>query len=264
MLIVRQAWRNFFMILEAPVSFSNNRGETLKGVVHHPRTADLSKAVILCHGMESNKESEKIVALSQALAERGVAALRFDFSYAGESTGRFEELTYSGEVEDLKAAFNFMSQLGAKKIALFGSSMGGTVSLLFSTEHKTPAALVTLAAPLHPERITERLLSREEVKRWRLVGYLMYHGRRLNSSLLDDLGKINVTEAARKIRCPLLVIHGDRDETVPVEEAYELYGLIPNLKRLCILQGGDHRFSNPSLLKKALQESCDWITQHLE
>jgi len=262
-LIVRQACRNVFMILEAPVSFSNNRGETLKGVVHHPRTADLSKAAILCHGMESNKESEKIVALSQALAERGVAALRFDFSYAGESTGRFEEITYSGEVEDLKAAFNFMSQLGAKKIALFGSSMGGTVSLLFSAE-QTPTALVTLAAPLHPQRMTDSLLSREEVKQWRLVGYLTYHGRRLNSSLLDDLGKINVTEAARKIRCPLLVIHGDRDETVPVEEAYELYGLIPNLKRLCILQGGDHRFSNPSLLKKALQESCEWLTQHLE
>ena len=119
---------------------------------------------------------------------------------------------------------------------------------------QTPTALVTLAAPLHPQRMTDRLLSREEVKQWRLVGYLTYHGRRLNSSLLDDLGKINVTEAARKIRCPLLVIHGDRDETVPVEEAYELYGLIPNLKRLCILQGGDHRFSNPSLLKKALQE----------
>jgi pimeloyl-ACP methyl ester carboxylesterase len=252
------------MILEEPVSFSNNRGEILKGVVHRPKTADPSKGAILCHGMESNKESEKIVALSNILAERGVLALRFDFSYAGESTGRFEELTYSGEVEDLKAAFNFMSQLKIKKIALFGSSMGGTVSLLFSAQHKTPAALVTLAAPLHPEKITETLLSPEQVKQWRLSGHITYHGRRINSSLLDDLGKINVAEAARKIRCPLLVIHGDRDETVPVEEANELYGLIPSSKRLCILQGSDHRCSNPSLLNDALRESCEWITQHLE
>lgn len=245
-----------------PVFFSNGRGETLRGVIHRPANAGLSKGAILCHGMESNKESEKIVALSRALAERGVAALRFDFSYAGES-GRFEEMTYSGEVEDLSAAFDFMSRLRVQKSAILGSSMGGTVALLFSAEH-APAALVTLAAPLHPERITETLLSPQEVQQWRLAGYVTYHGRRLNSSLLDDLEKIEVPQAARKIRCPVLIIHGDEDETVPVEDAYDLYGLVPNPKRLCILRGGDHRFSNPSLLKKALEESIDWILQHLE
>ncbi len=249
---------------EERVSFTNDRGDTLQGILHHPAADHLSKGAILCHGMESNKESEKIIALGRGLAERGILALRFDFSYAGESSGKFAEITYSGEVRDLEAAFNFMLRRPVKKMALLGSSMGGTVGLLFVAEHKNVAALVTVAAPLHPERFTERLLSPDEANQWRRSGHITYHGQRLKVSLLDDLGKINVPEAAKKIRCPLLIIHGDRDETVPVGEAHELYGLVGGPKRLCILEGGDHRLSNPALLEKALKESFDWITLHLE
>lgn len=256
--------KHWIMDSEQRVSFPNDRREILKGVIHQPMAGGFSRAVILCHGMESNKESDKIVALSRALAERGIAALRFDFSYSGESTGRFEDITYSGEVNDLEAAFNFMVQRGARRMGIVGSSMGGTVALIFAAEHPATAALVTVAAPLHPEKIAGQLLSEAEVTQWRRAGHVTYHGRRLNSSLLADLEKINVPKAARNIHCPLLIIHGDEDETVPVEEAYELYELVSNSKKLCVLQGGDHRFSDPSLLKKVLQESIEWITVHVQ
>lgn len=245
------------------VSFSNRRGETLQGVLHHPAGDKFPAAVILCHGMESNKESEKLVALCRALTKRGILALRFDFQYVGESSGKFEDITYSGEVEDLKAAFNFILQYQVNKIAIIGSSMGGTVALLFAAKEKRVTALVTISAPLHPEKITERLLSQEEVKQWRRAGFVTYHGRRINTLLLDDLQKIKIPEAAKKISCPVLIIHGDADETVPVGEAHELYTHLTSPKRISILQGADHRLSNPSLLEKALEDSTDWVTQHL-
>ena len=86
---------------EEAVRFRNRRGDTLVGVLHHPSTERPGGAVILCHGMESDKNSEKLVFLARRLAERGILALRFDFAYVGESSGRFEDITYSGEVEDL-------------------------------------------------------------------------------------------------------------------------------------------------------------------
>jgi alpha/beta superfamily hydrolase len=81
------------MILET-ISFKNSRGDTLSGVLHHPAGTKTNGAVILCHGMESDKNSDKLVFLSQALAERGLLTLRFDFAYVGESSGRFEDITY--------------------------------------------------------------------------------------------------------------------------------------------------------------------------
>lgn len=248
---------------EERISFPNGRGQTLVGILHHPAAAEPPAAAILCHGMESDKESEKLLSLGRALAARGILGLRFDFACSGESEGKFEEITYSGEAEDLNAAFSFMLQYRVKKIGILGSSMGGTAALLFAAGETRVAALVTIAAPLHPEKFTDRLLSPEEAEQWRREGFIHYHGRRINVSLLDDLQTINVPQAAKKIRCPVLVIHGDADETVPVEEAHELSARLQGPNKLLILPGGDHRLSDPSTRAEALEEAVRWMTRHL-
>ncbi len=247
---------------EQAVSFTNRRGQFLRGVLHPPLGNHDSCGVILCHGMESNKESEKLIALAGKLSDKGFLTLRFDFACANESTGRFEDITYSGEVEDLGAAFGFLLQCGVQKTGVFGSSMGGTVALLFASQEERVASLVTLAAPLHPEKITEHLLTPQEVENWRRTGYTTYHGRRINVTMLEDLESINVPKAASQVHCPTLVIHGDRDETVPVEEGRELFSLLPGAKKLAVIQGGDHRFSQPDHLQKILNDAVDWLTSH--
>ena len=248
---------------EENISFSNCRGDTLSGVLHHPVGKNSEGAVILCHGMDSEKNSEKLIYLARQLAEQGILALRFDFSYVGESSGRFADITYSGEVDDLRAAYALIQSHRPGKTAIFGSSMGGTIALLFAAEEQSISALVTLAAPLHPEHFPQRILSSEQLQQWRARGFTMYNGRRLNVSLLEDLEQLNVKDAAKHILCPVLVLHGDADEVVPVGEAYELDACLPHSKRLLIFEGADHRLSDPVLMQRALAEALDWLTQHV-
>jgi putative redox protein len=243
--------------------FRNPRGDTLCGILLHPAVAPARGAVILCHGMESDKSSEKLVYLSQSLAARGLLTLRFDFAYVGESSGKFEEITYSGEVDDLAAAYALVRSRQPGKTAIFGSSMGGTVALLFVAQEPGVAALVTLAAPFHPENFPTRILTPQQLRRWRERGFGIYNGRRLNRTLLEDLEKIDVPGAARKVRCPALILHGDADEVVPVDEAYELHDCLAGPKRLSILQGNDHRLSEPAAMQRALDEALDWLTEHV-
>jgi len=245
---------------EENVCFVNLRGQTLDGVLHHPEAGTSRAGVILCHGMESNKGSEKLVLLGQELALRGLLALRFDFACTAQN-GKFEEITYSGEVEDLQAAFAFMRDRQAGEIAILGSSMGGTVALLFAAQQAGVTTVVTIAAPVHPERFTSRLLTPAQVQEWRETGHTFYHGRRINVSLLHDLEKLNVPAAARKISCPVLVLHGDRDDVVPVEEAHELYGYLSGSKKLSILRGADHRLSDPTLMDRALRDAVEWLCE---
>jgi pimeloyl-ACP methyl ester carboxylesterase len=247
---------------EQQVSFANCRGQFLSGVLHRPSGNHTSRGAILCHGMESNKESEKLIALAGRLSHKDFLTLRFDFACANEGSGKFEDVTYSGEVEDLSAAFRFLLQHDVDKIGVFGSSMGGTVALLFAAQVKKLASLVTLAAPVHPEKITEHLLSPQEVTDWRRTGYTIYHGRRINVTMLDDLESINVPQAIAEVRCPTLVIHGDRDETVPVAEGHELFSLLPGAKELMVIRGADHRFSDPDHLEKVINHATDWLTSH--
>ena len=252
------------MINEQPISFSNSRGDTLAGVLHHPVENSSAGAAILCHGMESDKNSEKLIFLGRHLAQRGILTLRFDFSYVGESSGKFADITYSGEVEDLRAAYELMRNRHSGKIAIFGSSMGGTVALMFAAAERQVAALATLAAPLHPENFPKRVLSPAGLERWRKRGFTRYNGQRLNVNMLEDLESIDVPGAARSIQCPVLILHGDADEVVPVAEAHELHGCLKNSQRLSILEGGDHRLSDPILMQRAMRQALDWLTEHVQ
>jgi putative redox protein len=181
----------------------------------------------------------------------------------GESSGKFEDITYRGEVEDLQAAYSVVQTRHAGKIAILGSSMGGTVALLFASQEPRVAGLVTVAAPLHPEQFPKRILTPAQLEQWRNQGFTFHNGQRLNASLLRDLESLDVPKAAKRILCPVLVIHGDLDRTVPVEEAYELYACLTNEKKLSILEGADHRLSNPALMERTVTEALDWLTRHV-
>lgn len=248
---------------EEKILFANARGDTLSGVLHYPKLAERQGSVIVCHGMESDKRSEKLVFLCNELAQRGILALRFDFRYVGESSGKFADITYSGEAEDLTAAYHLIRSRFAGRIAILGSSMGGTVALMFAAREPSVAALVTIAAPLHPENFPKRALTPAGLEEWRERGFTLHHGQRLNVSLLEDLDKINVPTAARKIACPVLILHGDADEVVPVAEAYELNDCLTRSKRLSILRGVDHRLSNHAAMRQAMAEALDWLTKHV-
>ena len=251
------------MTLEEPIFFFNRQGDRLAGVLHHPPAGQSLGAVIVCHGMESNKNSEKLVLLSRLLTQRGILTLRFDFRYVGESSGDFADLSYGGEVEDLRAAYSLLQHRQAGKIAILGSSMGGTVALMFAAQEPSVAALVTIAAPLHPENFSKRVLTLPQFQQWRDQGFTIYNGQRLNLTLLDELERINVPELVRQIHCPVLILHGDADEVVPVEEAYELHSCLTTPKQLSILKDADHRLSNPAVMQRAIGDALEWLTDHV-
>ena len=238
----------------------NCRRYRLSGVLHHPRTPKPHGAAILCHGMDSDKNSEKLVFLARALAAAGCWRCASILLTSASRAASFEDITCSGEMDDLRAAYALVQNHRPGKIALLGSSMGGTVAVLFAATQPAIAALVTVAAPLHPEHFPRRMLTEAQLRDWRERGFTTYNGKRLNVSLLEDLERLDPPQAARAVACPMLVLHGDADAVVPVEEAYELHGCLAGQKRLSILPGGDHRLSDPALMRRALEESLDWLT----
>jgi len=238
----------------------------LSGVCHQPDSVASSAGVVFCHGMESNKDSAKIVEMSRFLSGQGLVALRFDFAGCGDSLGSFEEISYAHEVEDLHAAVAYLESTGVERFGLLGSSMGGSVALLYagSSEHpESVAAVATMAAPSDPLEIVAQFATPEELAAWERKGFTDYHGRRINRTLLDDIRAIDIVGAAKRIPCPVLLIHGDADRTVPVCQARRLYETLGTRKELLILPGGDHRFSEPGDMRIAVDASQDWMLRHL-
>jgi alpha/beta superfamily hydrolase len=241
------------------VEFRSRRGARLVGMWHGTASA---AGVILCHGMEASKEGVKSVRLAAALAARGVNALRFDFSYVGESEGDFLDLTVRGEVEDLAGAWAFARQRLAGPIGLIGSSLGGTVALLFAAEEPGVAALATIAAVAHPGR-RARALPAAERARWRREGSYDLHGVRVGAAFLDDVERLDVLTTIAPVRCPLLLTHGTADTVVPCADADAIAAGVAAPCTVRLYDGADHRFADPVLLDALLADITAWMADAL-
>ncbi|MBI3179808.1 MAG: alpha/beta fold hydrolase [Deltaproteobacteria bacterium] len=244
------------MTLE-PIRFANNRGQRLAGVLHG---APNGRAVVTCHGMLSDKESHKHRMLCDILAKSGLACMRFDFAGRGESDGRLFDLSYSHQVEDLQAAISMLASRGVERFGLFGSSMGGAVALLAAARDERIVAVATLAAVGHPAAIAER--HPREADAWQRIGHIDTEAGHIGRGLLDDALQHDVLAAVGVLRAPVLVLHGEGDDVVPVSDGHDIAA---SARQACleIVPGADHRFSNPVHLRPAMQRVAAFLRENL-
>ena len=246
------------------VVFPSRRGNRLVGLLNEPVEAAAGDlGAILCHGMESTKDGRKQTILSERLSKAGVRVLRFDFSYVGESEGSFEDLTFRGEVDDLAGAWEFFRMRCSGPVGILGSSMGGTVALLYAAGQYDVRALALIAAVAEPRRMLEELRP-AEIERWKADGSVSLAGVRLKRSFLDDVLTLDVPGACTKIVCPTFIAHGDADRVVPVEDARTIERSLAGEKVCKVYPGADHRFSDEAHLTELLDDCSAWLLHHLE
>jgi pimeloyl-ACP methyl ester carboxylesterase len=226
--------------------------------VFHQADNDSGSCIISCHGLLATKDSPKYIFLAEELYRRGLSSIRFDFRGCGESDGRIENSHVTNRLRDLGAVIAYVTgKLGFDKVGLFGSSMGGFISILKATSSSKVKALVTLSAPYSMAEILDLHFSYSEM--FELDNVV------LGSSFTEDLkAHGNLTpELISKIHSPTLIFHGNLDGIVPIGHAHRLYTDLKNEKRIEIIQGGDHVFSNPIQLNWIIQTSVEWFQKYL-
>ncbi len=220
-------------------------GLRIEAVLHRP-PADAPPVVVGSHGLFSNGDSSKQIALALALNELGIAFLRLDHRGCGRSGGVFDTVTsLDGRVRDLCTAVGVLEKdLGYPfQLGLFGSSLGGSTCLAAAQELK-PARMVTLAAPVDSRSLAAR--ARQDP------------AADLPPVFESDALQFDLAERLAGI-CNLLVIHGEADEVVPVAHAHRIFAASRNPKRLLINPGGDHRITDPDHQRAFIQACRDWF-----
>lgn len=217
-------------------------GQRIVGILHLPDGEGKFPCVITCHGYYSTKDSEKYVAIANRLCGERFAVFRFDFRGCGESEGSIEETTLSGRVSDLESALRFVRNHTriSGRIGLLGSSMGGCVAIIRAAKDEGIKAVTAWSTPFHLSGLFEK--------------------ERLNR----DVERYNMLEIVGRVAAPILIIHGDADELIPVNHAEDLYDRANGPKTLQIIRGGDHRLTNPQDRKRAIELSLGWFKKYLQ
>jgi uncharacterized protein len=230
------------------VSFESD-GQKVSGILHLP-DKKRPPCVIASHGLLSSKESEKFIALGERLSQEEIAMLRFDFRGCGESEGSLEEDTVSRRVADLTAAVEFMRSYPGmgKKRGLLGSSLGGYLSLIKASMDKEIRTTVIWATPFH----LDDLKSKKEGEDYPPP----------KEAFLQDLSNHRILPLLPKIsNC--LVIHGSQDELVSMDQAWEIFQGLASPKEIRVIEGGDHRLTNPAHRQRAIDLTTAWFKKFL-
>jgi uncharacterized protein len=217
---------------------------TLDAVFHEP---DRPVAWVLAlHGLESDKEGSKYYALAERILPLNMGLVRFDFRGCGKSSGTFGDTNVATRLTDARTLLMAIrSRAGGSRIGLFGSSMGGYVSLFLAGDPDVQAT-VTLAAP---ENVDDMVTRNAEAAQ-RIPAFLAEYEAGLNRKVPSGLSNV-------------LLLHGDADDVVPVAHVDAIWPRLVEPRRKVIYAGGDHRFSDPAHLKSAMDEAVEWFAARL-
>lgn len=251
--------------MEQQIQFDNHVGETLTGTLHQPDQPPVG-AVVAGHCFTCSRHTGVLRRICSVLCDAGFAALRFDFSGNGQSQGRFEQSTWSKQIQEMETAVALMQARGATWIGLAGHSLGAAIALLTARRMQTVSAVCRVAGrvsgtfPMHFLAPSQQ----EDLARDGRVDFTS-RGRKLtlNRDFFDDANRHDLTAATRSLTIPMLVVHGDRDTIIPVAEAHLAKTANPRMVELAIVAGGDHMLAQPDYQQQVARMVTDWFCRQV-
>ena len=216
-------------------------------------------SIVFLHGFMSDIEGDKPKNFLNYCKKRKLGFLAVEYSGHGKSSGKFNNSNISKWTEDVRVSINKI--INKKKFILIGSSMGSWLSLnqfkYFKNQIK--GFLGIGSGPEFLERLMWKKFSDKVKKEIIQKGiYQLKHGEYeypITYQLIKDGRKNKVLHKKYKIKIPVTMVHGAKDEVVPVIYSRKILKIFNNAKKnILVIKNGDHSLSNKVSLKKINKE----------
>jgi len=284
--------------VKEPVQFVSN-GLELAGVLQLPdglKKGERRAAFLVLHGFGSNKDGGNVVTVSNLLTGLGYATLRFDMRGCGESQGARGRTICLEQVEDTRAALDYLSRnenVDARRIGVIGHSFGAAVAVYaagvdsriaacvsaggwgdgvkkFRKQHESPEAWAKFQGMLEEGRRRKARGQTMMVPRYDIVPIRpeLRHNLAPGSILefpfdvVESMYAFRANDVVGKIAPrPLLLLHPANDTVTPTEQSVDLFALAGQPTDLHLVAGVDHfMFSEGNTLVINLLR--DWLALH--
>ncbi|MCF7222374.1 bifunctional alpha/beta hydrolase/OsmC family protein [Marilutibacter chinensis] len=248
--------------------FENAQGQALAGRLELPAGGDPDRwqYALFAHCFTCGKDIAAASRISRALAARGIAVLRFDFTGLGGSDGEFANTSFSSNVADLLAAAGALGREYRPPGLLIGHSLGGAAVLAAAHALPEVRALVTIAAPATAAHVRHLLADAEAVLRDDGEARVRIGPREftIRRQFLDDLDANASDDHIGKLRRALLLFHSPVDEVVPIAEAARIYNAALHPKSFISLDKADHLLSRAADAEYVATALAGWASRYLE
>ena len=222
--------------------------------------------IIFCHGYKGFKDWGAWPLMSKAFAASGFAVLKFNFSHNGGTAKHpidfpdleaFGNNNYTKELEDLDRVITWVHafytnhpNINSSNITLLGHSRGGGIVSLKAAEDSRIKKIISLAGV---SDFKSRFPEGPELDRWKETGvrYVlngrtkqqMPHYYQFYKDFITNEGKLTIQTAVKQLKLPFLIIHGNADTSVSINEALALHKWNPK-SQLTVIEGANHVFGS--------------------
>ena len=231
-------------------------GIPLSAVLEKPEGAEKSPLVILLHGFSSAKDRPHNILAAEAMREAGFATLRFDLYGHGESGGEFRNHTLHKWISNTMAVIDAAREMGYTELYLSGHSQGGLVAALVAGMEpdrirglilRAPAFMIPQAArdgvmlgqTFDPEHIPDDVPTIKNLT--------------LGGNYIRVAQTVYAEETAARYKGPVLILHGEEDDTVPPADSRAAAQRYRNCE-LIVTAGETHHFDrDPEQMRKIIR-----------
>ncbi|WP_417321735.1 alpha/beta fold hydrolase [Erythrobacter aureus] len=248
------------------ITIATEAGHALEGSIELP-TGLVRGAALFAHCFTCTKQSKAAVSVARALASKGIACLRFDFTGLGGSEGDFGRAGFATDVADLVAAAETLLDRFAQPILLVGHSLGGAAVLAAANDlgFDKVAAIATIGAPSDVPHVLQRIDGDIEAIRREGEGQVTIGGRdfALSRDFLEKVENIDLLEEVGRLKRPLLFLHSPTDDVVGIENASALFGAAKHPKSFVSLEGADHLLLDQADAQFAASVIAAWASRYI-
>ena len=244
--------------------FPSPAGHELAGRLELP-VGEPRAVALFAHCFTCGKDLKATTRISRALARRGIATLRFDFTGLGESEGDHAGTTFAANVDDVVAAADFLRREVMAPALLVGHSLGGAAVLAAAHRIAESTAVATIGAPSSTDHLRELLVRRAPgLAAGADAVEVDLGGRpvRVGQALLDDLASTRLEERIAGLGRALLVMHSPVDGTVGIDHARRIFEAARHPKSFVALPEADHLLlRDPADAEYAAAVLCAWASR---
>jgi len=249
------------------ITFSGHAGGELAGRLELPSGKPRAYA-LFAHCFTCSKDLPATVFISRALAQRGIAVLRFDFTGLGGSGGEFENTNFSSNVQDVVAAAKHLQTVdpdAAGPQMLIGHSLGGAAVLAAARHLPGVRAIATIGAPSSPDHLRGLLADNQAPSDADGARAVVLAGRefRIQNQFLEDLDRQDLDGDLAELRRALLVFHSPVDRVVGIENAERIYKAARGFKSFVSLEDADHLLSDRNDSEYVGDVLSAWASRYL-
>jgi uncharacterized OsmC-like protein/pimeloyl-ACP methyl ester carboxylesterase len=245
--------------------FTGSESQQLAAALDLPEREPLAYA-LFAHCFTCGMDVLAARRIAVALAAKGIAVLRFDFTGLGSSEGDFANSTFSSNVADLVRAADHLRETRKGPAILIGHSLGGAAILAAAGQIPDARAVVTIAAPSDPAHVTGLFKDRIEDIRKQGKVEVSLAGRpfHISSEFLDDIAEHGLMAHVAKLHKALLIMHAPTDDTVGIDNATRIFIAAKHPKSFVSLADSDHLLTGKRDAVYVADVIAAWATRYLD